>query len=49
MAELEQRQARLAEAMVRLQASVAELRLLWNELGRVGSVLTRTRAFFTTK
>jgi chromosome segregation ATPase len=49
MAELEQRQAQLAEALARLQASLAELRLLWNELGSVGSVFTRTRAFFTTK
>jgi predicted negative regulator of RcsB-dependent stress response len=49
MAELERRQARLAEAMSRLQASVAEFRVLWLALAAVTGRLTTARRFFTSK
>ncbi len=49
MAELERRQAKLAEAMTRLQASVAEFRVLWDAIAAVAGLLTGTRALFTSK
>jgi hypothetical protein len=49
MAELERQQARLAEAMSRLQASVAEFRVLWLALTAVTGRFTSARGFFTTK
>jgi uncharacterized membrane protein YccC len=49
MAELEHRQALLAEALDRLQISLAELRVLVKALTTVGGRLSAARAFFTTK
>jgi hypothetical protein len=49
LAELERGQARLSEALHRLQVSVAEFRVLWQALTTVSGRLTSARAFFTSK
>jgi len=49
LTELERSQARLAEALVSLQAAVAEFMVIWNAFSSVTAPLRAARAFFTTK
>src|SRR4051812_1175581 len=49
LTELERSQARLAEALVSLQAAVAEFMVIWAAFSSATTPLRRARAFFTTK
>jgi uncharacterized coiled-coil protein SlyX len=49
IAELERRQQALNEALVRLQASIAEFSVLWARFNEVRAQVMGARSFFTTK
>ena len=49
IAELERRQQALNEALVRLQASIAEFSVLWARFNEVRVQVMGARSFFTTK
>ncbi len=49
MAELERRQAQLAEALAALQAAVAEFMVIWRAFSSVTSQVRAVRSFFTVK